>query len=61
MSVGFERYCGDAGAIAASERQAEFVRDAIGRRPQQFGLNLRADKTRIVYSIRRVGTGPGVS
>lgn len=49
VSVRFERYCDDAVVHCASERQAEFVRDAIGRRLRQFGLNLHPDKTRIVY------------
>ncbi|WP_432838809.1 group II intron reverse transcriptase/maturase [Dactylosporangium sp. CA-092794] len=48
-TIRFERYCDDAVVHCASEKQAEFVRDAIGRRLRQFGLNLHPDKTRIVY------------
>ncbi|WP_327098931.1 group II intron reverse transcriptase/maturase [Nocardia vinacea] len=48
-SIRFERYCDDAVIHCASEKQAEFVRDAIGRRMGQFGLSLHPEKTRIVY------------
>ena len=48
-SIRFERYCDDAVIHCASEKQAEFVRDAIRRRLRQFGLNLHPNKTRIVY------------
>jgi group II intron reverse transcriptase/maturase len=48
-AVRFERYCDDAVVHCASEKQAEFVRDAIAGRLRQFGLNLHPDKTRIVY------------
>lgn len=48
-AIRFERYCDDAIVHCASRRQAEFVRDAIGRRLGQFGLNLHPDKTRIVF------------
>ena len=48
-SIRFERYCDDAVIHCATERQAEQVRDAIGRRLRRFGLNLHPEKTRIVY------------
>ena len=36
-------------STAQSEKQAQFVRDAIARRLAQCGLELHPDKTRIVY------------
>ncbi|MBF6227805.1 group II intron reverse transcriptase/maturase [Nocardia abscessus] len=48
-SVRFERYCDDAIVHCVSEKQAEFVRDAIARRLGRFGLALHPGKTRIVY------------
>jgi RNA-directed DNA polymerase len=47
--LGFERYCDDAVVHCRSERQARQVRDAIGARMNQVGLELHPDKTRIVY------------
>jgi RNA-directed DNA polymerase len=48
-SIRFERYCDDAIVHCASEKQAEYVREAIRRRLGKFGLELHPEKTRIVY------------
>jgi RNA-directed DNA polymerase len=48
-NVRFERYCDDAVVHCKTEKQAQFVRDAIARRLAQCGLELHPDKTRIVY------------
>jgi RNA-directed DNA polymerase len=45
----FERYCDDVIVHASSERQARLLRDAIGRRLADCGLELNERKTRIVY------------
>jgi RNA-directed DNA polymerase len=45
----FERYCDDAVVHCKTEKQAQFVRDAIAGRLAQCGLELHPDKTRIVY------------
>ena len=45
----FERYCDDGVVHCKTERQAQFVRDAIAKRLAQCGLELHPDKTRIVY------------
>jgi RNA-directed DNA polymerase len=45
----FERYCDDGVVHCKTEKQAQFVRDAIARRLAQCGLELHPDKTRIVY------------
>ena len=55
----FERYVDDAVVHCVSERQARFVRDAIGDRLEQVGLRLHPDKTRIVYC--KDGKRPGSS
>jgi RNA-directed DNA polymerase len=47
--VGFERFADDAVAHCVTERQARQVREAIGRRLAEVGLELHPDKTRIVY------------
>ena len=47
--VSFERYCDDAVIHCASREQAEHVRQALGERLAQVGLELHPDKTRIVY------------
>jgi RNA-directed DNA polymerase len=47
--VRFERYCDDVVVHCATERQARAVRDAIGERLRACGLELNADKTRVVY------------
>jgi group II intron reverse transcriptase/maturase len=48
-AVTFERYCDDAVIHCGSEEQARRVRDALGQRLAQVGLELHPDKTRIVY------------
>jgi RNA-directed DNA polymerase len=45
----FERYCDDGVVHCKTEKQAQFVRDAIAGRLAQCGLELHPDKTRIVY------------
>ena len=47
--VPFERYCDDAVVHCKTEKQAQFVRDAIAERLADCGLELHPDKTRIVY------------
>lgn len=47
--VSFERYCDDVVVHCASKRQAEYVKDAIGRRLQECRLEMHPGKTRIVY------------
>jgi RNA-directed DNA polymerase len=48
-AVRFERYVDDAVVHCADLRQARMLRDAIGRRMVEVGLQLHPDKTRIVY------------
>ena len=48
-AVRFERYVDDAVVHCASLQQAEMLRDAIGQRMVEVGLNLHPDKTRVVY------------
>jgi group II intron reverse transcriptase/maturase len=48
-SVGFERYVDDVVVHCKSERQAQMLVQAIGRRMRQVGLSLHPDKTKIVY------------
>lgn len=45
----FERYVDDAVVHCVTERQAQMLVQAIGRRMRRVGLNLHPDKTRIVY------------
>jgi RNA-directed DNA polymerase len=47
--VWFERFADDAVVHCVTERQARHVREAIGRRLADIGLELHPDKTRIVY------------
>src|SRR5262249_28063113 len=47
--VWFERFADDAVVHCVTERQARQVREAIGRRLAEVGLQLHPDKTRIVY------------
>lgn len=47
--VRFERYADDAVVHCVSERQAQQVRAAIAARMVECGLELHADKTKIVY------------
>jgi group II intron reverse transcriptase/maturase len=47
--VVFERFADDAVVHCVTERQARQVREAIGRRLADVGLELHPDKTRIVY------------
>ena len=47
--VPFERYADDVILHCTSQRQAQFVLDAIVARMAQVGLELNPDKTRIVY------------
>ena len=48
-AIRFERYVDDAVVHCADLRQAIMLRDAIGRRMVEVGLQLHPDKTRIVY------------
>jgi RNA-directed DNA polymerase len=48
-AVRFERYVDDAVVHCADLRQARMLRDAIGQRMVEVGLQLHPDKTRIVY------------
>jgi RNA-directed DNA polymerase len=47
--VQFERFADDVVVHCVTERQARYVRDAIGRRLVDIGLELHPDKTKIVY------------
>jgi RNA-directed DNA polymerase len=47
--VQFERFADDVVVHCVTERQARYVRDAIGRRLVDVGLELHPDKTKIVY------------
>jgi hypothetical protein len=47
--VQFERFADDAVVHCVTERQARQVREAIGGRLAEIGLELHPDKTRIVY------------
>jgi len=47
--VQFERFADDVVVHCVTERQARQVREAIGRRLAEIGLELHPDKTRIVY------------
>jgi RNA-directed DNA polymerase len=47
--VQFERFADDVVVHCVTERQARQVRDAIGRRLVEVGLELHPDKTKIVY------------
>jgi RNA-directed DNA polymerase len=47
--VQFERFADDVVVHCVTERQARQVREAIGRRMVDIGLELHPDKTRIVY------------
>jgi group II intron reverse transcriptase/maturase len=47
--VRFERFADDAVVHCVTERQARQVREAIGHRLADVGLQLHPDKTRIVY------------
>ena len=48
-SVQFERFADDVVVHCVTESQARYVRDAIGRRLVDIGLQLHPEKTRIVY------------
>src|SRR5262249_43396236 len=47
--VVFERFVDDVVIHCVTERQARQVREAVGRRLADIGLQLHPDKTRIVY------------
>jgi RNA-directed DNA polymerase len=47
--VQFERFADDVVVHCVTERQARKVREAVGRRMVEIGLELHPDKTRIVY------------
>ena len=47
--VQFERFADDVVVHCVTERQARHVREAIGRRLVDIGLQLHPDKTKIVY------------
>ncbi|MEV5010814.1 reverse transcriptase domain-containing protein [Streptomyces sp. NPDC056159] len=57
-AVQFERYADDAVVHCVTERQAREVLDALRNRMVEVGLELRPDKTRIVYckDARRRGS-----
>ena len=61
--IRFERFADDAVVHCVTERQARLVREAIGRRLADIGLELHPDKTRIVYckDSNRRGTYEHVS
>jgi len=48
-NIRFERYCDDVVVHCASERQARFILEAIGRRLAECRLELNETKTHIVY------------
>ena len=48
-AVQFERFADDVVVHCVTERQARQVRDAIGARMVEIGLELHPDKTKIVY------------
>jgi RNA-directed DNA polymerase len=48
-AVRFERYVDDAVVHCGTWQQAEMLRDAIGQRMVEVGLQLHPDKTRIVH------------
>ena len=48
-AVTFERFADDAVIHCVTERQARQVREAVGRRFADIGLEVHPDKTRIVY------------
>lgn len=48
-SVGFERYADDVVVHCVSQEQAEYVKERIGRRLEECGLELNREKTQIVY------------
>lgn len=48
-SMPFERFADDAVVHCKSEKQANFIKDKIGQRLVQCGLELHPEKTRIVY------------
>ena len=55
-TVDFERYADDAVVHCVTERQARQVREALGKRLAELGLELHPGKTKIVYckdSMRR--------
>ena len=56
-SVPFERYADDAVAHCTSLAQAEQVKEAIGQRLAECGLQLHPDKTKIVYCKDGLRTG----
>jgi Reverse transcriptase (RNA-dependent DNA polymerase) len=47
--IGFERYCDDIVVHCVSQAQAEFVKERIGQRLKESGLELNPEKTQIVY------------
>lgn len=48
-SIGFERFADDIVVHCVSQAQAEYVKERIGRRLEECGLELNREKTRIVY------------
>ena len=48
-NIRFERYCDDVVVHCVSRRQADYVKEAIGRRLKECQLEMHPDKTRIVY------------
>jgi RNA-directed DNA polymerase len=61
-AVRFERYVDDAVVHCVDLRQAKMLREAIGQRMVEVGLQLHPDKTRIVYckDSNRQGEYPNV-
>lgn len=61
-SILFERYADDALAHCKTQKQAEYVRDAIAKRLKQYKLELHPEKTKIVFCPKegRKSTHPNV-
>jgi RNA-directed DNA polymerase len=59
-SIRFERYCDDIVVHCVSKAQAEYVKEQIGRRLKECGLELSQEKTQVVYckDDKRTGTHP---
>lgn len=50
----FERYCDDAIIHCTSEKQANFIKDAVSKRMKACKLELNSEKTHIVYCKNHV-------
>lgn len=49
QSCQWERYADDGLIHCVSQKQAEYVRDRLGRRMKEYGLELHPGKTKIIY------------